>query len=659
MQSMMNTGKHGTRLIFMLELLLGLVWVMPPAVSAGKEFVIVEKGAGPAPVIVFSNAPPMTRQAADDLAGYIGKISGAKPEVITNAPNPLPERAIWVGYQPKLKELFPKVDFDFKHPEEILIACDGKNLVIAGRDRWDPDHLLVAKEAFESGRKDVDGFQYEYGTANAVFTFIRDYLGVRWLWPGEEDMPERATITVAPVEFRYHPALRMRHAMFFATSYYRIGLSPGKPDADWNRFNRISLDSLHVGGGHAFGDWWDKYHTNHPDYFALQPDGTRSGYPKPGYAKMCESNPALREQWLDDVKETVARHPTRRIFNAAENDGWNAGHCVCTNCRAWDHPDGAPRVFTWQGLSQEYVALSDRQVTFANNLARGLKARFPGKDYYVAILAYGLSRPPPVSAVPDDNVIIMDVNSFFHDWKNPGRDYDASGEEHRLSFIAWSKIAKNHVWRPNISITGMRQGMPFDLDRIAECFRLLGETGCMGVYFDTIWFYWGTQGPAYYLMAQLAWNPLADAKAVMDDYFQKGFGPAGKMVQEYFSLLQGVYKKMVLDRKDWVEAFDDETFKRSDRLLDRAQKALEGAPEKYARRLAFVRAGCEFLRLQTENRSLVSALRKAGDEANAGDLARARANWKAMQELARKHPGFWNPGYSGHLRPVADPDFKE
>ena len=108
-----------------------------------------------------------------------------------------------------------------------------------------------------------------------------------------------------------------------------------------------------------------------------------------------------------------------------------------------------------------------------------------------------------------------------------------------------------------------------------------------------------------------------------------------------------------------AQCLTDETFKRSDKLLDRAQKALEGAPEKYARRLAFVRAGCEFLRLQTENRALVSALRKAGDEADAKDLARARSNWKAMHELARKHPSFWHGGYCGHLRPVADPDYEE
>ena len=111
--------------------------------SKVPPLILVDKGASLAPIIVFKDAPPMTRKAADELAAYIEKVGGAKPQVIEGLPDPLPEKAIWVGFQPKLKELFPKTDFDFKYPEEILIACDGKNLVIAGRDRWDPLHMVV------------------------------------------------------------------------------------------------------------------------------------------------------------------------------------------------------------------------------------------------------------------------------------------------------------------------------------------------------------------------------------------------------------------------------------------------------------------------------------------------------------------------------------
>ncbi len=100
-----------------------------------SKMILVKDGVSRAPIVIFKDAPPYTRQAADELAGYIEKTSGARPEVIEGQPEPIPESAIWVGYQPVLKKLFPEVDFEFRHPEEILIAANEKHLVIAGRDR--------------------------------------------------------------------------------------------------------------------------------------------------------------------------------------------------------------------------------------------------------------------------------------------------------------------------------------------------------------------------------------------------------------------------------------------------------------------------------------------------------------------------------------------
>lgn len=139
------------------------------------------------------------------LAEYIEKISGQKPAILEGEPQPLPERAIWIGVQPAVKTLFPKTDFDFKNAEETLIVASEKHLVIAGRDRWDPAHME------EKGRLAMKtGIQQEYGTANAVYSFIQEQLGVRWLWPDEEDVIKHERLTIASMERRYHPQIRAR-----------------------------------------------------------------------------------------------------------------------------------------------------------------------------------------------------------------------------------------------------------------------------------------------------------------------------------------------------------------------------------------------------------------------------------------------------------------
>ena len=49
----------------------------------GPELVLAEKGKSLAPIVLCKDATPLTRKAADELAGYIEKTGGAKPEIIT------------------------------------------------------------------------------------------------------------------------------------------------------------------------------------------------------------------------------------------------------------------------------------------------------------------------------------------------------------------------------------------------------------------------------------------------------------------------------------------------------------------------------------------------------------------------------------------------
>src|SRR5688500_12751465 len=92
------------------------------ATVKGAEFVLVDDGGRPVPVIVSKAAPPSARRAAVTLVDYIEKISGARPELIEAMPAPVPARALWVGLQPALKTLFPSTSFEFQHAEETLIA---------------------------------------------------------------------------------------------------------------------------------------------------------------------------------------------------------------------------------------------------------------------------------------------------------------------------------------------------------------------------------------------------------------------------------------------------------------------------------------------------------------------------------------------------------
>ena len=612
------------------------------SVLQAGDLVLVKDGVSQVPVVVFEDAPPYTRQAADELALYIEKISGAKPQIIEGEPDPIPKRAIWVGLQPQVAKLFPEVDFDLKHPEEILIAANDNHLVIAGRDRWDSKHLVV-----EGIDEKIIGKQMEYGTVNAVYTFLQEQLGVRWLWPGElgEDVPRRATISVAPLEYRYHPQIRARGGLFNFSALSNRGYGRAH---DWTRQQRLQLDSLEMHGGHAFTDWWERFHETHREYFALQPDGERSGFPNPRTVKLCQSNPAVWKQWLADVEQRLKEDPNRRVFSASPNDGWASGHCTCENCRAWDHPEGEPRQFHWESGNAAGPALSDRHVTFANRLAELLKERYPDKDYYVSMLAYGHSRPGPVAVKPAENVIMISVANFFGRSNDDDRG-STRGTTHRAQFAAWGKVAPHLAWRPNSgSPAGWQQGLPdVSMTQLAEDFRFVADNHCIGLYVDSVWEHWATQGPQYYLMALLALNPRLDPQDILDDYYRRAFGPAAEHVRAYFAVFEKARQAHVekyggrAGLSKFTELYTADLLKRAKNRLDLASTAVKDGPALYRRRVAFVRAGFDYTHLMVENIHFMEHYWAKPDQQLAKKVL---ANWEAIQKILDAHPFALNPG---------------
>ncbi len=583
---------------------------------AHAQLVLVENGQSRIPVVMFENAPRFTRLAAEELVDYIERISGARPELIEGAPDPVPESAVWVGVQPAMEGLFPDIDLEFTEPEEIRIAATQNHLVIAGRDVWNPDNPVLE---LSRGRT-VEGVQSEYGTANAVYTFLQDHLHVRWLWPGSlgEDIVEQETLAFEPFEYRYHPRFQGRMNVFRFHSMLRQGFSAGDAGQNWTRYQRLFLHSLEVPGGHPFAGWWERFHETNPEFFALQPDGSRGGgetpFPTARTVKLCKSNPAVWEQFLKDAETALQRDPTRRVFAAGANDSGASGFCICEDCRAWDHPDGELLMHRWQGIAQSYVAQTDRRITFANTLARMLKERYPDKDLYVSISAYGNARPVPVEAVPDDNVIVSAVANF-HNRENP---------EARERFLQWGKRVPNFSWRPNLGYGLWEIGFPrVSMTRAIDDLKLAAENNVINLYFDSVWNHWATQGPHYYMLAQMAWNPYADGAAILNDYYQRGFGQAAEPVRAYWTQMEAANERNMFGGYDWLDIYDDDFFDAAESHLDLALDAVKGEPEKYGQRIGFVRMGLEYARTIVEVKQLMDRFRASGGaDTEAEDRAR-------------------------------------
>ncbi len=573
--------------------------------SASAEpsgMVWVAEGISTAPIIVPVEDPTEeVHRAANDLAGYVERITGQRPEIIQGTPDPLPERAVWVGYQPILNTLFPELDFDFQHPEEILIAANDRYLVIAGRDR---ESFIIPKPLVS--RSTPVG---EFGTANAVSTFIHDRLGVRWLWPGElgTDIPRRARIAFEPFTFRFHPPARSRYFRL-ESRYARTdqGEDVAAVNYFWENAHRLNGRSSHVlPRDHAYNDWSDQYWEKHPEYFALLSDGTRG---RGRDAKLCVSNPAVAKQWLDNQMDVLRDNPRVESLGATPNDG--GGWCVCAACVAMDHPKAPPGVLT------------ERYVKYWNTLIRGLRERAPDKKVFLDVLGYAVYKSAPIETRLEDGIAVSFVGHYPF-------STEAEWGQTRDDMHKWKAAgAKLIGYRPNFSwYDGGFWGMPsVAMEKTHALFETLAEMNCHVLDIDSVFQFSATQGPQSYLMARLAYDLGADGRAILRDYYERGFGPAAEDVRAYYELQEKAHIDLV-ENPAWRASSGDrlkhlemlrqihtpQHIAKAREALERArvQAEAEGVDPVYAERVAFVRTGLEFVSLNMEAAASMERVRRS------------------------------------------------
>lgn len=190
------------------------------------------------------------------------------------------------------------------------------------------------------------------GTYYATTSLLRR-LGVRWVWPGSDGVvlpptlpslaiPSGALHREAPQltfrRLRPDPLLTMPPAQLKALvgSLYNETLATQSfhDEAVWMLRNGLGGRSS-VPWGQAFMSSWDQYGAAHPEWFALQPDGTR------GCQNMsdCDHNPGIVK--IDPSSPGLATHvaslldPNGSGVSACEDDS-NRGFCTCEDCRSLD-----------------------------------------------------------------------------------------------------------------------------------------------------------------------------------------------------------------------------------------------------------------------------------------------------------------------------------
>ncbi|MFW6039146.1 MAG: DUF4838 domain-containing protein [bacterium] len=524
------------------------------ALSAGPlhALTLVRDGEPTSVIVTREHPAPSQQKAAEELQYHLEQMSGATVPIVAESDLDASDAdaseatRIYVGQSEALKA--QGIDTSTFEPETLMVRTLDRALVLAGDDRGAHDEPFYG--------------DLHTGTLYAVYDFLQDELGCRWVWSGPtgEVIPKRKTIEIGELSVKETPQLIRRH--------FRAGLRPYARDFGWRYYPRymegemaahyepLMLDERHwlkrmrMGKsdkphyGHAFTLWYERYHDEHPEIFAKQPDGHR-GLPNTTYSrkfvKMCVTSDKLVDMLIEQFKAQREKNPNHRWLNACENDG-GLGFCVCEACRALDvtlneevRSKLKARGWTDEQIEHEYApgenglpnALSNRYFHFYNKLARRLAEVAP--DAYVVAYAYTNYQYAPIDMELEPNILVGLIG-FNH---YPMTEDDRQREINNLK--AWTDAGIEALFfRPNSFYFSVGHGVPWDATtQMAGDFKHLLDGGILATDFDRLNGHWSTAARTYYVLGRQHWDTQKSVDELNRE-FAEAFGPAADAIDQYY-----------------------------------------------------------------------------------------------------------------------------
>lgn len=480
-----------------------------PFIIKEDSLVFVQNSISEYTIIRPENSTDANMKAASELRSYIEKISGVQIPIKTDA-EAAGEYEILVGYTNRSAE----GQFDAKKlgDEGFVIETVGKKLFIAG-----------------SGVR---------GALYGVYTFLEEYLGCRFYTSDYEKIPSRDVLGVQPIERDEQIPVFEYRDIDFVVSRQNNFQAKLKANGVYNNTPAEYGGKIEYIGGfvHTLENWISvkEYFTDHPEYFALNEDGTRQN----GWgAQPCLSNPDVLRLVKEKVRSLLAERPDAKIISISQPDNGTAQKpCMCPECR---------RIYEEEG------AFSGAQIRFVNAVAEEFAKAYP--DLKFDTLAYHHTRSI-CKTPPADNVIIRFCTiecCFSHPLGTCKDVYAMAGSEKTISedISDWAKVSdKLYVWDYTTNYVESVTFFP-NFNVLLQNAKFFADNHVIGVYEEGNFFSDTCDFSELrsYIMAKVLWNPYMSEEEYwnyIDDFLRDYYGKGWKYIREYIDLGQ----KLVEDK---------------------------------------------------------------------------------------------------------------
>ncbi|MCC6579492.1 MAG: DUF4838 domain-containing protein [Phycisphaeraceae bacterium] len=589
------------------------------ASNPGPAMQLSRQGVTSYVIVTGQDAPEPERYAAERLAEYLHRITGATFPIIAEDQAPA-EHRILVGQSRLSQAVLTAKELDSLGTDGLIVRTHGTDLLlVGGRPR---------------------------GTIYAVNSFLEQDLGCRWLnMYGEEHVPALPTIELGRLDRRETPTFLNRDIYVF---YYLADNRDRQNFFVGNRFNGAWNERFlgdRVGSSsrlyqqpacHTFFYWLDpnlehsgpnnkviaeRTLKEHPDFLSL------IGGQRVTTHQLCFSNSELRSTLTNNILKEMGRRGGTGVYSVSALDV-PGDFCQCPPCQAMIQRDGTPG-----------APLIDYLV----ELCGTVKEKYP--QAWISTLAYRecqTQKPAAGRRMPDNLIAIFPPvdRNFAASLTHP------SNAVALADLKAWCSLSK-HVWiwhyaNPYGACNGW---LPIgNLTNTVEDFRLYAQLGVEGFFIQQDVGVSDSHLLAdlqMWLFAKLMWNPNQDQAALIQDFTDHFYGPAAPEMRQYISDLEQATRAMkatmlMSPNPTQFHYLTPAFLARTQGIFDRAESAASGDPT-FLRRVRQARMSLDCATLAYWNNLGVERISGADKH----EIARRYADIFAQTVKLRKNPGLY------------------
>ena len=337
----------------------------------------------------FSKGDVLVDPAVRDLAATLQEITGAEFPIKAQAAAEGPK--IHIGVTP------PGDKADFASRERRIKSVGG-DLYIYG--------------------------DYRYGTAAAIYNFLRDFCGCRWYTAtGDKRIPKNPNLKFGAIDYKHVPSFK---SLEHGSRWHNAVVSPeirdwvrrnnsflmpnyafGEPDDAWFYIGPVTHtlaaymppiirkprtfndDSTFFAGPHPTLAG-KEYFSTHPEYFTLSKDGKR--VPN---KQLCFTNPEVRRELLKNLENAIRAEKydpdSYAILDFTQNDE-HGGFCFCPNCQA---------------LAEKYKTPGGPYFDFLVEMGKHFEKKYPKLSFRFFAYQEDMTGIPPTGLTFPDNLAVI------------------------------------------------------------------------------------------------------------------------------------------------------------------------------------------------------------------------------------------------------------